>query len=74
MQVTSNEHVHIHSGRHCAKITAAKSQTGQRRGNTISRTPETKSEKQWWMVDLMEELPVAFINISFALDEPIIKR
>ena len=26
------------------------------------------------MVDLLEEMPVSFINITFALDEPMVKR
>ena len=74
-KVVSNENVHMHSGRHCSKVTVAKtSQDVKRRGSKLSRTARTKSQKQWWMVDLMEELPVSFINISFALDEPVVKR
>ena len=72
--VTSNENVHVHSGRQCSKITVSTTQSGDRRGYILGRKSRTKNQKQWWMVDLMEELPIYFINISLALDEPTIKR
>ena len=72
--VTSNENVNMHSGRHCSKIVKASVRTSGRRGNSLIRNSGSKSQKQWWMVDLMEELPIAFINITFGIDEPMVNR
>ena len=72
--VTSNENVNMHSGRHCSKIVKASIRDSGRRGNSLIRNSGSKSQKQWWMVDLMEELPIAFINITFGIDEPMVKR
>ena len=73
--MTSNDNVINHSGRHCSKITKASSKTDGRRGNQLNRRPTAKdSQKLWWMVALLEEIPISFINITFALDEPMVKR
>ena len=82
----TNENVHLHAGRHCAKVVSSASSLAQKKngvrqnGNTFGSDRGSRnrggegSKKQWWLVDLLEELPISFINISFALDEPIVKR